>query len=609
MNVSNKNQDNSEFREVFQESLKNSAILNSYDSVMLYLALWLTVMESERQRIEINLQAGDILLQKNKFEWAAEIYQKGLAIRSNWEHHQYQLHSHLAFCQVQTGELAKAESHARSAIRINPYQAGGHLVLGLVREVQEKYQKALVCYLAASAYPLYDQTFLDLLGNYYAIRYETQKAILPNQDMAILPAPLKIVGTLLELCGGDRERSIAVTDLKLKLSVRSKARLPLYHPLSVRMFTSSKLEGCFYKHSLGDLLEFQKTHEWKVSSTGRKVQAKFPQHPFQESLPADKTIYITPEGLLIFEDFMACRQRFLELLNRGYGDYLQLGKRHQAETLLELMQKISISPVEKALGWLKKGGMREQFKEYQAAADAYRAGLKFEHDDINVNYYLRNNLGYSLNQIGEHQEAENWCREAIEISPYPPNAYKNLGLALQGQGRLAEAAESFIQSTKAWPADRRSFDHLKEILRIAPNLATSHPDFQEFIEFGEVVIGHTNYISLVSQTKNPDFSPLPKPIQLLVAATQIGGETDQSVFSTEALRLKLGVENEAWEQDYLPTLSELSNGEGESEAEDQEMKDFQGFFDVESLDEIQITKGGKAAVELLKSILREEVKS
>ena len=79
-------------------------------------------------------------------------------------------------------------------------------------------------------------------------------------------------------------------------------------------------------------------------------------------------------------------------------------------------------------------------------------------------YFIHNNLGYSLNQLGRFVEGEQVCRHAIDISTQPPNAHKNLGLALAGQGCQREAAGSFIAATQADASDPRSLRHLEALL-------------------------------------------------------------------------------------------------------------------------------------------------
>jgi tetratricopeptide (TPR) repeat protein len=101
---------------------------------------------------------------------------------------------------------------------------------------------------------------------------------------------------------------------------------------------------------------------------------------------------------------------------------------------------------------------------YSEAAAVYREVIRLEPVEHKVWYYAHNNLGYCLNQLSDFASAEICCRAALRIDDHLPNAHKNLGLSLQGQGRLAEAARAFIAGTLAYPGDGRSLVHLRTLV-------------------------------------------------------------------------------------------------------------------------------------------------
>lgn len=80
-------------------------------------------------------------------------------------------------------------------------------------------------------------------------------------------------------------------------------------------------------------------------------------------------------------------------------------------------------------------------------------------------YWLHNNHAYCLAMLERFAEAEPMAREAIRIDPDRHNAHKNLGLALMGQGRLLEAAESFGRARDIRPADGRAAEYLAMVER------------------------------------------------------------------------------------------------------------------------------------------------
>ena len=110
------------------------------------------------------------------------------------------------------------------------------------------------------------------------------------------------------------------------------------------------------------------------------------------------------------------------------------------------------------------GQTAEKSGDFELAVRFYREALGMEPCSPFTWYFIHNNLGYSLNRSGRFVEGERVCRQAIAISTQPPNAHKNLGLALVGQGRYREAAESFVTATQADAADPRSLRHLEALL-------------------------------------------------------------------------------------------------------------------------------------------------
>ena len=115
--------------------------------------------------------------------------------------------------------------------------------------------------------------------------------------------------------------------------------------------------------------------------------------------------------------------------------------------------------------------------DYPAAVRYYRQALAMKPTNIVVNYFINNNLGFSLSASGDFAEGEIYCRKAIEIDPERPNGHMNLGLALAGQGCYREAAECFIDATQVNALDSRAFNLLTELLE-------SHPELE--VEFGDV---------------------------------------------------------------------------------------------------------------------------
>jgi tetratricopeptide (TPR) repeat protein len=101
--------------------------------------------------------------------------------------------------------------------------------------------------------------------------------------------------------------------------------------------------------------------------------------------------------------------------------------------------------------------------------------------DTHTRYFLRNNLGYTLNQLRRFAEAGPLLREAIQVDPERTNVYKNLGLSLWGLARYIEAAVCFIDATRVNAADSRSLNHLEQLFGGHPEIANSIPDFDTLL--------------------------------------------------------------------------------------------------------------------------------
>jgi tetratricopeptide (TPR) repeat protein len=102
------------------------------------------------------------------------------------------------------------------------------------------------------------------------------------------------------------------------------------------------------------------------------------------------------------------------------------------------------------------GQIIEDSDDYLGAAKAYARAFTLPPGTDATWYLLHNNLGYCLNILGRHAEAEALCRGAVEIDPTRHNAFKNLGVSLQGLGRLEEAAECYRRAAKLCPEDGRA---------------------------------------------------------------------------------------------------------------------------------------------------------
>jgi tetratricopeptide (TPR) repeat protein len=137
----------------------------------------------------------------------------------------------------------------------------------------------------------------------------------------------------------------------------------------------------------------------------------------------------------------------------------------------------------KTKGLLLLGSIKEKMRDYESAKDFYSEAVSLGwRDNDDVWYFLNNNLAYCLNSLGRYGEAEYYCLSAVDANPNHHNAYKNLGIALQGQCRYGEAADCFISATKICPLDPRAFNHLKELVQAHPEIIVEKPDLMDKLD-------------------------------------------------------------------------------------------------------------------------------
>src|SRR5580658_9654295 len=155
--------------------------------------------------------------------------------------------------------------------------------------------------------------------------------------------------------------------------------------------------------------------------------------------------------------------------------YKQTRQNGKALTRLQELLPLLPEPEERAKCVLTLGQTMEQTGQYSAAVGYYKQALALEPMHTWTWYFVNNNLGFSLNVMDRFAEAEPYCRKALATDPNRPNAYKNLGLSLAGQGQYREAAQCYVAATQVNAADPRAFHLLMDLLK---NHAELEYDFQ-----------------------------------------------------------------------------------------------------------------------------------
>jgi tetratricopeptide (TPR) repeat protein len=161
--------------------------------------------------------------------------------------------------------------------------------------------------------------------------------------------------------------------------------------------------------------------------------------------------------------------------------YSATGRQGVAVDYCNRLAATTESPERKAFYYMSMGCLLEQLDDFASAINCYSAALSLEPIETHTWYFINNNLGYCLNQFGRYTEAESYCRTAIHTDPARYNAYKNLGVSLESQGRIADAARCYIMAVKTNAADSRALTHLQQLVAHYPEVGIVIPDFTEYL--------------------------------------------------------------------------------------------------------------------------------
>jgi tetratricopeptide (TPR) repeat protein len=208
---------------------------------------------------------------------------------------------------------------------------------------------------------------------------------------------------------------------------------------------------------------------------------------FRFSLPAPMPEGATPTSdekakKLLLERVNKTQSEFQEAVLSLARFYSRVGKQGVAVSYIQQLIASTDCPESKAFFYLTLGQLMEQLQDFEKAVKFYSQALHLEPVSTQTWYFINNNLGSCLNHFGRFKEAERYCRAAMEIDPNRSNAYKNLGVSLQGRGQLAEATKYFISAVRTNSTDPRALKHLEELVAAHPTLSTEVPDFDRRLQ-------------------------------------------------------------------------------------------------------------------------------
>jgi tetratricopeptide (TPR) repeat protein len=167
-------------------------------------------------------------------------------------------------------------------------------------------------------------------------------------------------------------------------------------------------------------------------------------------------------------------------LARFYQKYKRFDK------AIKVFQNLSkLSDKKNRLGFylFSLGQLHENINDFSTAIVYYQKSLNLlPESEQHFRYFIFNNIGYCHNILNDFIKGEDYCRQAIDINSKKCNAYKNLGISLEGQGRYSDAVEMYLEATCTNVTDRRAMDLLMDLIFKHPEIKGEIQDLDQKIE-------------------------------------------------------------------------------------------------------------------------------
>lgn len=202
-----------------------------------------------------------------------------------------------------------------------------------------------------------------------------------------------------------------------------------------------------------------------MSTTEKKTEA---------ALVSEKSL--DTEGLLLQRlNSTTTEEEYFRWMLFVVGFYRGINKISEAIDLLDGFIKADHSSENKAHCHLALGQIATDEKRFAGALDHFNSALALRPEKRKVRYVLHNNIGFCLNQLNRHVEAEKYCRTAIDIDWTRASAFRNLGISLKGQGNLIGAAWVLVEAINTDPTDSRARQIVEQLVKANPGLTMQCP--------------------------------------------------------------------------------------------------------------------------------------
>mgnify|MGYP001462058117 CR=1 FL=1 len=216
-------------------------------------------------------------------------------------------------------------------------------------------------------------------------------------------------------------------------------------------------------HALIKARAYAKKGEFNEAQTlYHAILSNFPNNKRAKQGLADLNKFKKKSGQIFVNEEI---QKLLDLFNKG-----------QFLLVLKQAQTLSKQYPQEFVIWNIMGAAYASLKEFNNAVIALEKVIELNPNYVDAYY----NIGVVLNDQGKIQEAIEAYKKCISLFPNYPDAYVNLGLALRAQGNIENSIEAFLTALKLKP------DHPEALFNIGISLKGTffkkpHPNLQKVI--------------------------------------------------------------------------------------------------------------------------------
>jgi len=208
--------------------------------------------------------------------------------------------------------------------------------------------------------------------------------------------------------------------------------------------------------------------------------------PLPPGIPATRT-HVEEEILKAIDAASEAHERKRALWQLALFYHEQAKRSDLAGAVLQLMIQEFDDPENTAVVYYALGRIAQAEEKWAVALEQYEKGLLELPKQSDTLYFLRNNAGFCLNALGRFSEGESYCRWSLEINSSRPNAFKNLGISLYGQGNLTGAAWCWLEALNVDPNYLQARELLNELLIKHPTIQAQCAWIQQQLQFKKIL--------------------------------------------------------------------------------------------------------------------------